>query len=64
MNILIADKFPAHWTEELKKRGHAVTLRPELDETTLPNYNASLVVLTPNETSTGVQIPNEYLENA
>lgn len=29
-----------------------------------PNYNASLVVLTPNETSTGVQIPNEYLENA
>ena len=29
-----------------------------------PDYNASLVVLTPNETSTGVQIPNEYLENA
>ena len=29
-----------------------------------PNFNASLVVLTPNETSTGVQIPDEYLENA
>ena len=29
-----------------------------------PDYNASLVVLTPNETSTGVQIPNEYLEEA
>lgn len=29
-----------------------------------PDYNASLVFLTPNETSTGVQIPNEYLEQA
>ena len=29
-----------------------------------PNYQASLVVLTPNETSTGVQIPNAYLEDA
>ena len=29
-----------------------------------PDFNASLVVLTPNETSTGVQIPNEYLEDA
>lgn len=29
-----------------------------------PNYKASLVVLTPNETSTGTQIPNEYLEEA
>lgn len=29
-----------------------------------PNYHASLVVLTPNETSTGTQIPNEYLEEA
>lgn len=26
-----------------------------------PDYQASLIVLTPNETSTGVQIPNEYL---
>ncbi len=26
-----------------------------------PDYNASLLVLTPNETSTGVQIPNDYL---
>lgn len=29
-----------------------------------PDYQASLVVLTPNETSTGTQIPNEYLEEA
>ena len=29
-----------------------------------PNYHASLVVLTPNETSTGTQIPNAYLEEA
>jgi|GEM_PF-1289527 len=29
-----------------------------------PDFNASLVLLTPNETSTGVQIPDEYLENA
>ena len=29
-----------------------------------PDYKASLVVLTPNETSTGTQIPNEYLEEA
>jgi phosphoserine aminotransferase len=28
----------------------------------LPDFNASLVMLTPNETSMGVQIPNEYLE--
>jgi len=28
-----------------------------------PDYNASLIVLTPNETSTGVQIPDEYLSN-
>jgi len=26
-----------------------------------PGYNASLIILTPNETSTGVQLPNEYL---
>lgn len=29
-----------------------------------PDYNASLVILTPNETSTGTQIPDEYLEEA
>lgn len=29
-----------------------------------PDYHASLVVLTPNETSTGTQIPDEYLEEA
>lgn len=29
-----------------------------------PNYNASLVILTPNETSCGVQIPDDYLLEA
>ena len=29
-----------------------------------PDYNASLVLLTPNETSTGVQIPDRYLLDA
>lgn len=29
-----------------------------------PDYTASLVILTPNETSTGTQIPDEYLEEA
>lgn len=29
-----------------------------------PDFNASLVVLTPNETSMGVQIPDEYLKEA
>ena len=29
-----------------------------------PDYKASLVVLTPNETSTGTQIPDEYLKEA
>ena len=29
-----------------------------------PDYKASLVVLTPNETSTGTQIPDAYLEEA
>lgn len=36
----------------------------ELFPTQYPDFNASLVVLTPNETSTGVQIPDEYLEHA
>ncbi len=31
---------------------------------TKPDYNASLIFLTPNETSTGVQIPNNYLTQA
>ena len=29
-----------------------------------PDYNASLVILTPNETSSGVQIPDDYLKAA
>ena len=29
-----------------------------------PDYHASLVILTPNETSSGVQIPDDYLQEA
>lgn len=36
MKILIADKFPAYWTEELSKQGHQITSNPALDENTLP----------------------------
>ncbi len=36
MNILIADKFPAHWTEVLAQQGHHITSNPALDENTLP----------------------------
>lgn len=58
MNILIADKFPAHWTEELKKRGHAVTLRPELDETTLPAAVADTEVLIVRSTKVPAAVIN------
>ncbi len=36
MKILIADKFPAHWTDVLAQAGHQITSNPALDETTLP----------------------------
>ena len=36
MKILIADKFPAHWTQVLAKAGHQITSDPALDENTLP----------------------------
>lgn len=44
MNILIADKFPAHWTEELAKH-HTVTSNPALDENTLPQTVADTQIL-------------------
>jgi len=44
MNILIADKFPAHWLEELKK-DHKVTYTPALDENTLVGAVAQSEVL-------------------
>ena len=36
MKILIADKFPAHWTQVLAEQGHSITSEPSLDENTLP----------------------------
>lgn len=35
MKILIADKFPKHWTEVLKQNGHEIVSDPALDENTL-----------------------------
>ena len=40
---------------------HFVSVGPDFIPRALPNTQASLVLLTPNETSTGVQLPDEYL---
>ena len=45
MNILIADKFPAHWKEVLAKQGHKITDNPALDENSLPAAIADNEVL-------------------
>lgn len=45
MNILIADKFPQHWADELTKQGHAITYNPALDENTLPQAVAEQEIL-------------------
>ncbi len=44
MNILIADKFPAHWMDVLKA-DHKVTYNPALDENTLASAVADAEVL-------------------
>ena len=44
MNILIADKFPAHWMDALKA-DHKVTYTPALDENTLASAIAEAEVL-------------------
>lgn len=36
MKILIADKFPTHWSRVLAEQGHSITSEPSLDENTLP----------------------------
>lgn len=61
--------FSRRWTHNIAARlenGVQRTIREagenEFFPRENPDYNASLIVLTPNETSTGVQIPNEYLQ--
>lgn len=61
--------FSQRWTEQIAARlGDTVvrsvrqTKENEFFPQEKPDYQASLVVLTPNETSTGVHIPNDYLE--
>lgn len=63
--------FSKLWTKKIASRLEANVVRSireaaedEFFPREKPDYNASLVVLTPNETSTGTQIPNEYLEEA
>ncbi len=63
--------FAKRWCENLAGRLEDSVLKDfkkpnggALFPTEKPDYQASLVLLTPNETSTGVQIPNEYLEDA
>lgn len=63
--------FSALWTNKLAARLEPSVVRSvracadgELIPRQKPDYNASLVVLTPNETSTGVQLPDEYLSDA
>ena len=45
MNILIADKFPKHWTDVLAKEGHRITSDPSLDEDTLTGAIADNEIL-------------------
>lgn len=61
--------FSRRWTHNIAARlenGVRRTIREagenEFFPCDKPDYNASLIVLTPNETSTGVQIPDEYLQ--
>ncbi len=63
--------FSRRWTHDIAARLESGVTRSirEADENGFfprekPDYNASLVVLTPNETSTGVQIPDGYLREA
>ncbi len=63
--------FSKLWAEKISSRleGNVIrTIRKagenEFFPAEKPDYQASLVILTPNETSTGTQIPNEYLEEA
>lgn len=61
--------FSRRWTHNIAARlenGVRRTIREagenEFFPCDKPDYNASLIVLTPNETSTGVQIPDDYLQ--
>ncbi|MBO7190891.1 MAG: aminotransferase class V-fold PLP-dependent enzyme [Elusimicrobiaceae bacterium] len=60
-------EFSNRWAQTMASRLSGVkntvrfTKPGELFPAEEPDPNASLVVLTPNETSTGVQIPNDYL---
>lgn len=62
--------FSKRWGEVLAarvpglKRQICVCQAGEFFPAKEPDYTASLVVLTPNETSTGVQMPDEYLTRA
>ena len=63
--------FSKRWCQQISAcleptvlKDFAETKNDEAFPSTDPNFQASLVLLTPNETSTGVHIPDEYLERA
>lgn len=63
--------FSRLWSQKIASRLEASVIRSireaaegEFFPRQKPDYTASLVILTPNETSTGVQIPDDYLEDA
>ena len=56
--------FSRLWCTKLATRVPNIAtnfLNVDLVPTSLPNTSCSLVILTPNETSTGVQLPDDYL---
>ena len=60
--------FSRLWCEQLAARvPNTAQLFVRADKNylplSLPDASASLVLLTPNETATGVQLPNDYLQN-
>lgn len=59
--------FSHLWCDTLARRVPGVTRQlvtagPDFLPQELPNTKASLVLLSPNETSTGVQLPDDYLQ--
>ena len=63
--------FSKLWSQKLAGRLEANVVRTireagenEFFPKEKPDFNASLVIMTPNETSTGTQIPDQYLEEA
>lgn len=55
MNILIADKFPAVYMDQMKELGHSVTYKPELGENDIPNNIQDIDILVVRSTKVNAQ---------